>query len=146
VTFLQTVPCRDHRHPLVMIQLKEPPAGNEPASAFAALARRNMPMTPPGIGMVPGMGMAPGIAPGTQGRPSEMVMRQATGGGGPCGGPGGLQCIVWHEVCGWTTLYISRLGINIPFYYCWPVCDTMGASLDQITSVLQKALQLLVAG
>jgi hypothetical protein len=86
-----------------VIQLKEPPAGNETASAFAALARRNMPMTPPGIGM----GMAPGIAPGTQGRPSEMVMRQATGGGGPGGGPGGLQCIVWHEVCGWTTLYIS---------------------------------------
>jgi len=130
VTFLQTVPCRDHSHPLVMIQFKEPQAGSEAANVFAALARRNKPMMSHasfgmGPGMAPGMGMGAGMGIGTgmQSRPPGMVMRQDTG---PGGGPGGLQCIVWHEQCGWTTLYISRLGINIPWYYCWPVCDTWG--------------------
>jgi hypothetical protein len=65
VTFLQTVPCRDHRHPLVMIEFKEPPAGNEAASVFAELARVNTPVTPShashGMGMAPSMGMAPGM-------------------------------------------------------------------------------------
>ena len=141
VTFLQTVPCRDHQHPLVMIQFKEPPAGNETASVFAALARRNVPITPshawpsvpPGMGMTPGMGMSGmgtmpgmGMAPGLQGRPSQTVMARETGGGGPGGGHGGLQCIVWHTQCGWTTLYVRALGINIPWYACWDVCDIWG--------------------
>jgi len=148
VTFLRNVPCRDHRHPLVMIQLKEPEPGNESASVYAALARRNMPMTSSptspamasGLGMMPGMGMGPGMTPGVTpgmvpgtgigpGMGTGMIpgmQARPAGGGGPGGGHGGLVCIVWHTVCGWTTLYIASLGINIPFYACWDVCDTWG--------------------
>jgi hypothetical protein len=121
VTFLQTVPCRDHRHPLVMIEFKEPEAGDRASTVFAEFARRSR-RTAPGPGRVP---------PGIGGQPSQTVAKP-TGGGdwrpkGPWDrGPGDLECIVWHEVCGWTTLYISALGINIPFYYCWNVCDTWG--------------------
>lgn len=135
VTFLQTVPCRDHRHPLVMIQFKEPEPGNKTASVFADLARRSLHATP--MQASPGMpGRPPQTTAGlhtspTQGSPGmpgtlpqTTVARQGDGGG--FGGNGGLQCIVWHQVCGWTTLYISRLNLNIPFYWCWDVCDTWG--------------------
>ena len=40
VTFLTNVTCRDHGHPLVAIQFKEPAAKDEPARVFADLARQ----------------------------------------------------------------------------------------------------------
>lgn len=52
VTFLGKVACRDHRHPLVGIQFKEPDAKNEAACVFAELARRTQhrePRQPPRV-------------------------------------------------------------------------------------------------
>jgi hypothetical protein len=137
VTFLQTVPCRDHRHPLVMIQFKEPPPGDKAATVFAELARRNAytsarqtPPVMPGqpMQMMPGLlGQPPQTMPGAPGQPPQTMLRPASGAtGGGFGHGGTLQCIVWHQVCGWTTLYISALNLNIPWYYCWDVCDIWG--------------------
>jgi hypothetical protein len=113
VTFLQNVTCRDHRHPLVMIQFKEPDAKNEAASVFAALSRQNLHTQP----------MQP--LPGMLGKPPETIARPVGGGGAPDGLPG-LNCIAWHEECGWKVLYISSLNLNVPVYVCWKVCDTYG--------------------
>ena len=114
VTFLRNVSCRDHQHPLVMIQFKEPDPKNPTASVFAELARRNARTNP--------------IQPGTVGTPQTVAQRADGGGfgGGAPEGIGGLECIAWHRECGWKTLYISSLNLNIPIYVCWNVCDTWG--------------------
>jgi hypothetical protein len=43
VEYIATVPCQDHEHPIVRIQLKEPPADNPIARSLAALVRRSAP-------------------------------------------------------------------------------------------------------
>jgi hypothetical protein len=126
VTFLRTVPCRDHQHPLVMIQFRAPAADDRAATLFAQLARSGAAMAPIAGGKMP-HGM-PGVQPSSQpaGGPPQFSHARSwgRGGGGGFGGLGGnLTCIVWHEECRWVQLYIPSLGINIPWYVCELICD-----------------------
>jgi hypothetical protein len=142
VTFLQHVPCRDHQHPLVMIQFKEPDPKNQAASVFADLARRNLqtnPMqpamhggphaTPMQLGMHGGLLTTPmgPMEPGMHGIPQTIA--QQRGGGVPDPDPnrsGPFVCIAWQQVCGWQWVYISSLNISLPFYVCSYVCVRWG--------------------
>jgi hypothetical protein len=143
VTFLQHITCRDHQHPLVMIQFKEPDPKNQAASVFADLARRNLQMNPMQPGMHGGphanpmlLGMHGGLlttpmgpmGPGMHGTPQTIAQQAPVPDpdpNRPIGLPG-LKCIVWRQVCGWSTLYISSLNIRVPIYVCTYVCDTWG--------------------
>ena len=109
VTFLRNVTCRDHEHALVQIQFKEPPATNDAAEVFAELARRNTQPAPPASA-------TPGGAPGT-------IERRAGGYGTAGHARQNLQCVAYHEECGWSNLWIAELGRNVPIYTCWRVCD-----------------------
>lgn len=127
-TFLKNVPCKDHEHPLVMLTFKEPPAGDAAATLFAELARQPAPSAGPemGGGMMGGGIGGPGMPGGHGGgMGGGVAQRQAGGVGGVGGGQiGQLECIAWHQECGWRTLWIPSLRVNIPIYVCWNVCDT----------------------
>jgi hypothetical protein len=129
VTFLQNVRCEDHEHPLVLMQFREPDAHNEAAQAFAELARSPAPpptyslsgpeadMAPPSEGAVPAM--------------PESMSRRARAGTNTPPPLGPFDCIVWRQVCGWSTLYIRELKISVPIYTCWYVCSGWGLPVAQ---------------
>lgn len=114
VTFLKTVSCKDHRHPLVMIQFREPAADNPEAQAFADLLRaaaRQAPSNPvsgPPSGGVPGTAMRIGGGAG------------AGGFGGSFGNPG-YTCFEWRTVCNEVILYTPS-GAKVPIWECHLEC------------------------
>jgi hypothetical protein len=101
VTFLGNVTCRDHQHPLVVIQFKEPDASNETARVFADLARQG---------------------PRTQPTQSSKVARRPSRGAGECID----GCVEHFERCansgGDISWCIELLG------YCFQFCSIVWES------------------
>lgn len=127
--------CRDHEHPFVQIEFKEPNEGDEVAKVFAELLRQQSSgLAHAGFAAHPATIESAGNAQG-QGAPGSAFSFQNRSGIGIGGGgliPEDCFCNHSHMECSvvWVRFGSGRGSIRIPMPVCRWVCDSYDCSKD----------------